>query len=111
MKNPSESLNPLPSVNQYNRSPTKTNDLCIRFMISVLLLIEAAWLSAGVTWLARFYQTCPVDQAKDIMLGEYQSVFKVCKHNIYTSLKFQNNCNCVYEYSQKLEEVIKCQKF
>ncbi|XP_031776610.1 sn1-specific diacylglycerol lipase alpha isoform X3 [Nasonia vitripennis] len=34
-----------------------------------LLLVEAAWLSAGVTWLTRFYQTCPVDQAKDIMLG------------------------------------------
>ncbi|OXU21517.1 hypothetical protein TSAR_001968, partial [Trichomalopsis sarcophagae] len=36
---------------------------------AVLLLVEAAWLSAGVTWLTRFYQTCPVDQAKDIMLG------------------------------------------
>ncbi|KAK2588417.1 hypothetical protein KPH14_004418 [Odynerus spinipes] len=34
-----------------------------------LLLVEAGWLCAGVTWLTRFYQTCPVDQAKDVMLG------------------------------------------
>ncbi|XP_011501832.1 PREDICTED: sn1-specific diacylglycerol lipase alpha [Ceratosolen solmsi marchali] len=34
-----------------------------------LLFVEAVWLSAGVTWLTRFYQTCPVDQAKDVMLS------------------------------------------
>ncbi|XP_047364269.1 diacylglycerol lipase-alpha isoform X6 [Vespa velutina] len=34
-----------------------------------LLLVEAGWLCAGITWLTRFYQTCPVDQAKDVMLG------------------------------------------
>ncbi|XP_058798543.1 diacylglycerol lipase-alpha isoform X1 [Phymastichus coffea] len=34
-----------------------------------LLIVEAAWLSAGVTWLTRFYQSCPVDRAKDVMLG------------------------------------------
>ncbi|XP_043499508.1 diacylglycerol lipase-alpha isoform X4 [Polistes fuscatus] len=34
-----------------------------------LLLVEAGWLCAGVTWLTRFYQSCPVDQIKDVMLG------------------------------------------
>ncbi|XP_072762758.1 diacylglycerol lipase-alpha isoform X2 [Anoplolepis gracilipes] len=34
-----------------------------------LVLVETTWLCAGVTWLARYYQTCRVDQAKDVMLG------------------------------------------
>ncbi|XP_018405396.1 PREDICTED: sn1-specific diacylglycerol lipase alpha [Cyphomyrmex costatus] len=34
-----------------------------------LVLVEIGWLCTGVTWLVRFYQTCPVDQAKDVMLG------------------------------------------
>ncbi|XP_025989609.1 diacylglycerol lipase-alpha isoform X2 [Solenopsis invicta] len=34
-----------------------------------LVLVEIGWLCAGVTWLVRYYQTCPVDQAKDVMLG------------------------------------------
>ncbi|XP_015173083.1 PREDICTED: sn1-specific diacylglycerol lipase alpha isoform X2 [Polistes dominula] len=34
-----------------------------------LLLVEAGWLCAGVTWITRFYQSCPVDQVKDVMLG------------------------------------------
>ncbi|KAG7212746.1 hypothetical protein KM043_013011 [Ampulex compressa] len=34
-----------------------------------LLLVETGWLCAGITWLTRYYQTCPVDQAKDVMLG------------------------------------------
>nr|XP_012217034.1 PREDICTED: sn1-specific diacylglycerol lipase alpha isoform X5 [Linepithema humile] len=34
-----------------------------------MVLVEIGWLCAGVTWLARYYQTCPVDQAKDVMLG------------------------------------------
>ncbi|XP_015602963.1 sn1-specific diacylglycerol lipase alpha isoform X2 [Cephus cinctus] len=34
-----------------------------------LLLVEAGWLCAGVTWLTFFYQTCPVDQVKDFILG------------------------------------------
>ncbi|XP_018058259.1 PREDICTED: sn1-specific diacylglycerol lipase alpha isoform X5 [Atta colombica] len=34
-----------------------------------LVLVETGWLCTGVTWLARYYQTCPVDQAKDVMLG------------------------------------------
>ncbi|XP_011260986.1 sn1-specific diacylglycerol lipase alpha isoform X6 [Camponotus floridanus] len=34
-----------------------------------LVLVETGWLCAGVTWLARYYQTCRVDQAKDVMLG------------------------------------------
>ncbi|XP_029179132.1 sn1-specific diacylglycerol lipase alpha isoform X6 [Nylanderia fulva] len=34
-----------------------------------LVLVETGWLCAGVTWLARYYQTCRVDQAKEVMLG------------------------------------------
>ncbi|XP_051162711.1 diacylglycerol lipase-alpha isoform X5 [Leptopilina boulardi] len=35
-----------------------------------LLLVETGWLCAGVTWLAYFYQSCPVDQTKkEIMLA------------------------------------------
>ncbi|XP_011633570.1 sn1-specific diacylglycerol lipase alpha isoform X10 [Pogonomyrmex barbatus] len=34
-----------------------------------LVLVETGWLCAGVSWLAHYYQTCPVDQAKDVMLG------------------------------------------
>jgi len=37
----------------------------------VLILVETGWLCAGVTWLARYYQTCPMDQAKDVMLGKF----------------------------------------
>ena len=37
----------------------------------VLVLVEIGWLCTGVTWLARYYQTCPVDQAKDVMLGKF----------------------------------------
>ena len=39
-------------------------------MFTVLLLVETGWLSAGVTWLIFFYQSCPVDKAKDFMLGK-----------------------------------------
>ncbi|XP_020295479.1 sn1-specific diacylglycerol lipase alpha isoform X3 [Pseudomyrmex gracilis] len=34
-----------------------------------LVLVEIGWLCAGVTWLMHYYQTCLVDQAKDVMLG------------------------------------------
>ncbi|XP_076247442.1 inactivation no afterpotential E isoform X4 [Calliopsis andreniformis] len=34
-----------------------------------LLLVETGWLCAGVTWIMYYYQTCPVNQVKDIMLG------------------------------------------
>ncbi|KAL0120705.1 hypothetical protein PUN28_008402 [Cardiocondyla obscurior] len=34
-----------------------------------LVLVEIGWLCAGVTWLVRYYQTCPGDRAKDVMLG------------------------------------------
>nr|XP_031827604.1 sn1-specific diacylglycerol lipase alpha isoform X1 [Nomia melanderi]XP_031827605.1 sn1-specific diacylglycerol lipase alpha isoform X1 [Nomia melanderi]XP_031827606.1 sn1-specific diacylglycerol lipase alpha isoform X1 [Nomia melanderi]XP_031827607.1 sn1-specific diacylglycerol lipase alpha isoform X1 [Nomia melanderi]XP_031827610.1 sn1-specific diacylglycerol lipase alpha isoform X1 [Nomia melanderi]XP_031827611.1 sn1-specific diacylglycerol lipase alpha isoform X1 [Nomia melanderi] len=34
-----------------------------------LLLVEAGWLCAGVTWLTHYYQSCPVDQVRDVMLG------------------------------------------
>ncbi|XP_076640585.1 inactivation no afterpotential E isoform X2 [Colletes latitarsis] len=34
-----------------------------------LLLVETGWLCAGVTWLAHYYQTCPIDQVRDVMLG------------------------------------------
>ncbi|XP_016913119.1 diacylglycerol lipase-alpha isoform X3 [Apis cerana] len=34
-----------------------------------LLLVEIGWLCAGIIWLTHFYQTCPVDRMKDVMLG------------------------------------------
>ncbi|XP_043282048.1 diacylglycerol lipase-alpha isoform X6 [Venturia canescens] len=34
-----------------------------------LLLVEMGWLCAGVAWLVQYYQTCPVDQAKEVTLG------------------------------------------
>ncbi|CAK9798448.1 Diacylglycerol lipase-alpha [Anthophora plagiata] len=34
-----------------------------------LLVVEAGWLCAGVTWLTHYYQTCPIDQITDVMLG------------------------------------------
>ncbi|XP_034190857.1 inactivation no afterpotential E isoform X4 [Osmia lignaria lignaria] len=34
-----------------------------------LMLIETGWLCAGVTWLVRYYQTCPVDRMNDVTLG------------------------------------------
>lgn len=33
------------------------------------MLIEAGWLSAGVTWLIKFYVDCPIDSAKQTVLG------------------------------------------
>ncbi|XP_023315106.1 sn1-specific diacylglycerol lipase alpha isoform X2 [Trichogramma pretiosum] len=36
----------------------------------LLILVEAAWLCAGVTWLAKFYLDCPLaDRMKSVMLG------------------------------------------
>ncbi|XP_078050990.1 inactivation no afterpotential E isoform X2 [Augochlora pura] len=34
-----------------------------------LMLVETGWLCAGVTWLTHYYQTCPVDQVREVMLG------------------------------------------
>ncbi|XP_014475317.1 PREDICTED: sn1-specific diacylglycerol lipase alpha isoform X4 [Dinoponera quadriceps] len=34
-----------------------------------LVLVECGWLGAGLTWLTYYYHICPVDQAKDVMLG------------------------------------------
>lgn len=33
------------------------------------MLIEAGWLSAGVTWMVKFYVDCPIDNAKEAVLG------------------------------------------
>lgn len=33
------------------------------------MIIEAGWLSAGVTWLIKFYVDCPIDNAKETVLG------------------------------------------
>ncbi|KAL6261288.1 hypothetical protein P5V15_008810 [Pogonomyrmex californicus] len=41
----------------------------ILYLRLFLVLVETGWLCAGVSWLAHYYQTCPVDQAKDVMLG------------------------------------------
>lgn len=34
-----------------------------------IMLIEAGWLSAGITWLVKFYIDCPIDNAKETVLG------------------------------------------
>lgn len=37
---------------------------------SGIMLIEAGCLSAGVTWLVKFYIGCPIDRAKETVLGK-----------------------------------------
>lgn len=41
-----------------------------RFVLAVMI-IEAGWLSAGIAWLVNYYLDCPVDKAKDTVLGMY----------------------------------------
>lgn len=38
-------------------------------LIVGIMLIEAGWLSAGVTWLVKFYVDCPIHNAKETVLG------------------------------------------
>lgn len=33
------------------------------------MLIEAGWLSAGIAWLVKFYIDCPINNAKETVLG------------------------------------------
>lgn len=34
------------------------------------MFIEAGCLSVGVTWLVKFYVDCPIDRAKETVLGK-----------------------------------------
>lgn len=36
---------------------------------TVVILIDMAWLAVGIVWLKEFYLTCPIAEAKEIMLG------------------------------------------
>lgn len=36
-----------------------------------MIIIDVAWLSLGIAWLVKFYISCPVGKAKDIMLGKF----------------------------------------
>lgn len=45
------------------------------FFFAVLLLLEAGWLGAGITWLVKFYETCPEVHARKFMLSEYFRLF------------------------------------
>lgn len=52
--------------------------------VSVLLLVEIGWLCAGIIWLTHFYQTCPVDRMKDVMLGKFSTSKLYFKSESYT---------------------------
>lgn len=41
----------------------------ILYLRLTVMFIEAGWLSAGVAWLVRYYLECPVDKAKETVLG------------------------------------------
>lgn len=40
------------------------------FVISVVILIEIAWLAMGIVWLKEFYMDCPIAEAKEVMFGK-----------------------------------------
>lgn len=40
------------------------------FFFSVVIILDVVWLSLGIAWLVKFYMTCPVNEAKEIMLGK-----------------------------------------
>ena len=37
------------------------------------MIFEAGWLSAGVAWLMTYYVDCPVENARETVLGEYKT--------------------------------------
>ncbi|KAJ8917361.1 hypothetical protein NQ315_002383 [Exocentrus adspersus] len=41
----------------------------ILYLRLTVMLIEAGWLSAGVAWLVKYYIDCPIDKAKETVLG------------------------------------------
>lgn len=45
------------------------NDLFI--IVTVLLLIETGWLTAGIVWLVKFYSSCNIEKAKETVLGKF----------------------------------------
>ncbi|XP_056633606.1 diacylglycerol lipase-alpha isoform X2 [Diorhabda sublineata] len=40
----------------------------ILYLRLTVMLVEAAWLSAGIAWLVKYYLECPIDNAKEIVL-------------------------------------------
>nr|CAH7712239.1 unnamed protein product [Callosobruchus chinensis] len=41
----------------------------ILYLRLTVMLVEAGWLSLGIAWLVKYYLDCPVDNAKEIVLG------------------------------------------
>ncbi|KAJ8985199.1 hypothetical protein NQ317_018228 [Molorchus minor] len=48
----------------------------ILYLRLTVMLIEAGWLSAGIAWLVNYYIDCPIDKAKETVLG--MVVFNWC---------------------------------
>ncbi|CAG9855011.1 unnamed protein product [Phyllotreta striolata] len=40
----------------------------ILYLRLTVMIVEAAWLSAGIAWLVKYYLDCPIDKAKEIVL-------------------------------------------
>ncbi|KAG5893315.1 hypothetical protein JTB14_000274 [Gonioctena quinquepunctata] len=41
----------------------------ILYLRLTVMIVEAAWLSAGIAWLVKYYLDCPVDKAKETVLA------------------------------------------
>ncbi|KAL3270811.1 hypothetical protein HHI36_021333 [Cryptolaemus montrouzieri] len=41
----------------------------VLYLRVAVMLIEAGWLGAGVYWLVTYYKTCPIEKAKESVLG------------------------------------------
>ncbi|KAL1488240.1 hypothetical protein ABEB36_015195 [Hypothenemus hampei] len=49
-------------------TPRSSMQYILYIRLSVMI-IEASWLTAGIVWLSNYYVVCPVDNAKEIVLG------------------------------------------
>ncbi|KAJ8958539.1 hypothetical protein NQ318_002334 [Aromia moschata] len=47
----------------------RTSMQYILYLRLTVMLIEAGWLSAGIAWLVNYYTDCPIDTAKETLLG------------------------------------------
>ena len=41
------------------------------FLCAGVMLVEIAWLTVGVVWLVVNYKTCPIESAKEVILGKF----------------------------------------
>lgn len=68
--------------------------LCVRTCVcvckpnTVVIFIDVAWLTSGIVWLVKFYVTCPIGEAKEIMLGKWNhKTFKSILLPLFRSLQ------------------------